>query len=133
MARLDAHAAELRSARVPVVLARDYNVAPEAVDVYPTRSYDDNALVQPASRAAFRRLLDQGWVDALRRVRPEGSAFTFWDYRRNRWPRDAGLRLDHLLLSPDVADRLTATGSDREVRGAKKPSDHAPVWATLGA
>ncbi len=133
MARLDAHAAELRSAGVPVVLAGDYNVAPEAIDVYPTRSYDDNALVQPAPRAAFRRLLGQGWVDALRRVQPEGPAFTFWDYRRNRWPRDAGMRLDHLLLSPEVAARLTSAGIDREVRGAENASDHAPVWARLGA
>jgi exodeoxyribonuclease III len=130
--RLNAHAAELFATGLPVILAGDYNVAPEPVDVYPTRSYDDNALVQPESRAAFRRLLDQGWTDALRALHPEGPAYTFWDYRRNRWPRDAGLRLDHLLLGGDLPVRLTATGIDRGARGLKDASDHAPVWIALG-
>ena len=84
---------------VPVVLAGDYNIVPEPRDIYPTSSYDDNALVQPESREAFRRLLDQGWVDAIRKSHPDETVYTFWDYMRNRWPRDAGLRLDHLLLS----------------------------------
>ena len=113
------------------MLAGDYNVVPEPRDIYPTRSYDDNALVQPRSRAAFRRLLDQGWTDALRALHPEAAVYTFWDYRRNRWPRNAGLRLDHLLLSPDLAPRLTAAGVDRAARGQEDASDHAPVWVEL--
>jgi exodeoxyribonuclease-3 len=130
--RLNAHAAGLFATGLPVVLAGDYNVVPESRDIYPTRSYDANALVQPESRAAFRRLLDQGWVDALRRVHPDGPLYTFWDYRRNRWERDAGLRLDHLLLGGELPARLTAAGVDRTERGRPDASDHAPVWATLG-
>jgi exodeoxyribonuclease-3 len=129
--RLRGHAAELLPAGVPVVLAGDYNVVPEARDIYATRSYDDNALVQPESRAAYRRLLEDGWVDALREVDPEGTIYTFWDYRRNRWERDAGLRLDHLLLSGGPAAGLVAAGVDREVRGREGASDHAPVWIEL--
>ena len=116
---------------VPVVLAGDYNIVPEPRDIYPTRSYDDNALVQPESRAAFRRLLDQGWTDAIRKIHPKETVYTFWDYRRNRWQRDAGLRLDHLLLSKKLARRLTGAGVDREVRGLDGASDHAPAWATF--
>ena len=129
--RLNAHAAELRATGLPVALAGDYNVVPEPRDIYPTRSYDANALVQPASRAAFRRLLDQGWVDAIRRTHPDGVVYSFWDYRRNRWPRDAGLRLDHILLGGDLPGRLTGAGVDRDVRGWEEASDHAPVWITL--
>lgn len=131
MGRLHVHAADLIAANLPVVLAGDFNVAPEPVDVYSTQSYDDNALVQPAPRAAFRELLGQGWNDALRAVQPEGSAFTFWDYRRNRWPRDAGMRLDHLLVTPALRDRLRTAGIDRDVRGAEGASDHAPVWIEI--
>ncbi|MDK1385240.1 exodeoxyribonuclease III [Sinorhizobium sp. 8-89] len=129
--RLRLHAAELLATGLPVVLAGDYNVVPEPRDIYPTRSYDDNALVQPESRAAFRRLLDQGWLDALRKVYPEEQLFTFWDYRRNRWQRDAGLRLDHILLSRKLTRRLSGAGIEREVRGLDGASDHAPVWITL--
>jgi exodeoxyribonuclease-3 len=129
--RLNAHAASLLAAGVPAVLAGDYNVAPEPRDVYPTRSYDDNALVQPQSRAAFHRLVEQGWTDALRKRAPAQTIYTFWDYRRNRWPRDAGLRLDHILLSPKMAARLIEAGVDREVRGRADASDHAPVWVSL--
>jgi exodeoxyribonuclease III len=129
--RLRLHAAELRAAGVPVVLAGDYNVVPEPRDVYPTRSYDDNALVQPAARAAYRRLLEDGWTDAIRALHPEGTVYTFWDYRRNRWQRDGGMRLDHLLLSPDLVPRLDAAGVDREVRGREGASDHAPAWIAL--
>ncbi len=127
-ARLNAHAATLLAADVPVVLAGDFNIAPEARDVYPSKSYDDNALVQPESRAAFRQLLDRGWTDAIRKMFPTETVFTFWDYRRNRWPRDAGLRLDHLLLSKKMAKRLTGAGVDRDMRGRDDASDHAPVW-----
>ena len=96
----DYHAAELIAAGVPVVLAGDYNVVPTVQDIYPTRSLDNNALIQPESRHAFARLLAQGWTDALRKLHPEGPLWTFWDYKRERWPTDKGMRLDHLLLSP---------------------------------
>ncbi|MBP7000960.1 exodeoxyribonuclease III [Amaricoccus sp.] len=131
MDRLRAHAAGLLAAGVPVVLAGDWNVAPEPRDVYPTRSYDDNALVQPGPRAAFAGFLADGWTDALRRLEPEAVFYTFWDYRRNRWERDAGMRLDHLLLSPEAARRLRRGGVDRAARGEPDASDHAPAWIEL--
>jgi exodeoxyribonuclease-3 len=131
-ARLIAHAVELQAAGVPVVLAGDYNIVPEPRDIYETSSYKDNALVQPQSRAAYRQLLDQGWVDALRKKHPKDDAlYTFWDYMRNRWPRNAGLRLDHLLLSKTVSRRLADAGVDRQVRGEENASDHAPTWIVL--
>jgi len=126
-----AHAAELWSTDLPVVLAGDYNIVPEPRDIYETTSYRDNALVQPESRALFARLLDQGWTDALRKIFPDETLYTFWDYMRNRWPRNAGLRLDHLLLSKPLARKLTAAGIDRNVRGEDGASDHAPVWIDL--
>jgi exodeoxyribonuclease III len=129
--RLIAHAAELMNAGVPVVLAGDYNVVPTAEDIYQTRSLDKNALVQPASRQAFDRLLVQGWTDALRRLHPEGPLWTFWDYKRERWPSDKGMRLDHFLLSPNLAGQLIAGGVDRWARGEDNASDHAPAWITL--
>jgi exodeoxyribonuclease-3 len=129
--RLVAHAATLVASDLPVVLAGDYNVVPTEADIYPTRSWDRDALLQPASRAAFWRLLEQGWVDALRACHPDRTLYTFWDYKRDRWRRDAGLRIDHLLLSPALAARLCAAGVDREVRGFQGASDHAPVWVTL--
>jgi exodeoxyribonuclease III len=129
--RLREHAAELFSAGVPVVLAGDYNVVPTDRDIYPTTSYVKNALVQPQSRAAFRRLLDQGWVDAIRVIHPNAPMYTFWDYMRKRWERDAGLRLDHLLLSANTAARLQDAGVDRYVRGEPNASDHAPAWIVL--
>jgi exodeoxyribonuclease III len=129
--RLNAHAAELFAAGVPVVLAGDYNVVPEPRDIYTTKSYDGNALVQPASRAAFKELLDQGWIDAIRKTHPRETVYTFWDYMRKRWERDAGLRLDHLLLSKKAARRLKDAGVDREVRGQDGASDHAPTWVEL--
>lgn len=130
-ARLIAHAAELWATGLPVILAGDYNIVPEPRDIYPTRSYDDNALVDPACRAQFAELLAQGWVDAVRRCRPNDTVYTFWHYMRNRWPRDAGLRLDHLLLSGPVAERLAEAWVDRDVRGAEGASDHAPVVVAL--
>ena len=129
--RLIAHAAELYSTRIPVVLAGDYNIVPTERDIYQTTSYAKNALVQPESRAAFRKLLEQGWVDAIRNMHPNDPMFTFWDYMRNRWPRDAGLRLDHLLLSPAIAPRLLKAGVDRDIRGEEGASDHAPAWVVL--
>jgi exodeoxyribonuclease-3 len=129
--RLIAHAAELRTAGVPAVLAGDFNIVPEPRDIYPSRSYDDNALVQSEPRRQYRALIDAGWTDALRQLHPEGALYTFWDYRRNRWERDAGLRLDCILLSEQVHTRLRAVGIDREVRGEDNASDHAPVWIKL--
>jgi 5'-3' exonuclease len=125
------HAAELYALDAPVVLAGDYNVVPTDADIYPTKSYKDNALVQPEARALFRRLLGQGWIDAIRTLHPNTPMYTFWDYMRNRWQRDAGLRLDHLLLNPIAAKRLVDGGVDREVRGAENASDHAPAWVVL--
>lgn len=125
--RLLTHAAELISAGVPVVLAGDYNVVPTPQDIYPTRSLDNNALIQPASRALFARLLQQGWIDALRKLQPEGPLWTFWDYERQRWRKDKGMRLDHLLLSPSIAGQLIDGGVDRWVRGEENASDHAPA------
>ncbi len=133
MKRLAHHAAELYASGAPVVLAGDYNVVPTDRDIYATKSYEKNALVQPQSRAHFQHLLDQGWTDAIRTLHPETPMYTFWDYMRNRWPRDAGLRLDHFLLSPAAAKRLTAAGVDRDVRGRPDASDHAPAWIELAA
>jgi exodeoxyribonuclease-3 len=130
--RLIAHAAALLAAGVPVILAGDYNVVPTDRDIYPTKSWAKDALVQPESRAAFRRLVDQGWTDAIRALHPMETIYTFWDYKRDRWARDAGLRLDHLLLSPDLARGLTAAGVDKSARGRGGASDHAPVWAEVG-
>ena len=130
--RLAAHAADLYAAGVPVVLAGDYNVVPTDRDIYPTKSWAKDALVQPESRAAFRRILAQGWVDAVRAMHPDAPMYTYWDYKRNRWPRDAGLRLDHLLLSGETAKRLEDAGVDRDIRGEEGASDHAPAWIVLG-
>jgi exodeoxyribonuclease III len=129
--RLIARAAELYQAAVPAVLAGDYNVVPTDFDIYPTRSWANDALLQPESRAAFARLLAQGWTDAIRTTHPREPMYTFWDYKRNRWRRNAGLRLDHLLLSPSVADRMVDAGVDRDVRGEVGASDHAPAWVLL--
>jgi exodeoxyribonuclease-3 len=129
--RLQGHARKLLREQMPVVLAGDYNVAPTDLDIYPTTSWDDDALVQPASRAAYAGLVKQGWTDALRALHPDERIYTFWHYMRNRWQRDAGLRLDHILLSPILAERLQDAGIDREVRGRTDASDHAPVWVRL--
>ena len=131
--RLIEHAASLQASGHPVVLAGDFNVVPTDRDIYPTTSYRDNALLQPAPRAAWRRLLEQGWTDALRSLHPEATLYTFWDYLRNRWPRNAGLRIDHLLLSESIASRLREAEVDRDERGRVGASDHAPVWARLAA
>jgi exodeoxyribonuclease-3 len=130
--RLSAHARKLLKENAPVVLAGDFNVAPTAIDIYPTRSWDNDALIQPESRAAYARLVKQGWTDALRTTRDEERIYTFWHYMRNRFARDAGLRLDHILLSPALAPRLKRAGVDRAERGRKDASDHAPVWVELG-
>ena len=129
--RLRLHAAKFLKQDIPVVLAGDYNVAPTELDIYPTRSWDKDALIQPKSRAAFKSLVAQGWTDAIRHLHPTRPMFTFWDYKRNRWPRDAGLRLDHLLVSPVLAPRLKKAGVDRTARGEEGASDHAPAWIVI--
>ena len=131
MERFLAHAQGLWDTGLPVVLAGDYNIVPEPRDIYETTSYRDNALVQPESRALYARLLAQGWTDSIRRKHPDETIYTFWDYMRNRWPRNAGLRLDHLLLSKALARKLVAAEVDRDVRGQDGASDHAPAWITL--
>jgi exodeoxyribonuclease III len=131
MKRFNRHAAALYKAKLPVVLMGDTNVVPTEQDIYRTTSYDDDALLQPASRAAYQRLLAQGWIDAVRALHPDAPMYSFWDYMRKRWERDAGLRLDQILLSSELAGRLAAAGVDRAVRGKPGASDHAPVWAEL--
>ncbi|WP_131195573.1 exodeoxyribonuclease III [Lichenihabitans psoromatis] len=129
--RLLAHAASLRRDDVPAVLAGDYNVVPTDHDIYAMRSWLDNALVQPAPRAAFAALLRAGWTDAIADLHPDERVYTFWAYLRQSWTRDAGLRLDHLLVSPALVSRLVAGGVDRAVRGVDNASDHAPAWIDL--
>jgi exodeoxyribonuclease III len=129
--RLIAHAATLFATDAPVIIAGDFNVVPTDFDIYNTRSWKKNALLQPAPRACYRRLLEQGWTDALRTLHPDDPMFTFWEYFRESWPRDAGLRLDHLLLNPAAAKLLTEAGVDRDVRGEEGASDHAPAWIKL--
>jgi exodeoxyribonuclease-3 len=131
--KLIAHAAELQASGMPVVLAGDFNVVPtdDVSDIYSTASWKKDALLQPESRAAYQRLLLQGWTDSLRSLNPGKPLYTFWDYLRNRWPRDAGLRIDHLLVNAELAPRLLAAGVDKAVRGREKASDHAPAWIEL--
>jgi exodeoxyribonuclease-3 len=129
--RLRRHARSLLDEGVPVVLAGDYNVVPGPFDIYQTHSYDKDALVHPRSRAALHRLLAQGWTDAIRELYPGEQVFTFWDYFRQHWERNAGLRIDHVLLNAELRPRLLSAGVDRWVRGLAGASDHAPAWVTL--
>jgi exodeoxyribonuclease-3 len=132
MERLIDHAAGLCALDMPIVLAGDYNVMPTEADVYKPERWTKDALFAPEVRAAFFRLVEQGWTDALRALNPGATIYTFWDYFRNAYARDAGLRIDHLLLNANAAGRLKAAGVDREVRGWEKSSDHAPTWVELG-
>ena len=129
--RLTKHAAELLASGKPVILTGDYNVMPTELDVYKPESWVNDALFLPEVRAAFHALMAQGWTDAIRKLHPDEKIYTFWDYFRNAYGRNAGLRIDHFLLSPVVAKRLSAAGVDRDVRGWEKSSDHAPVWIEL--
>jgi exodeoxyribonuclease-3 len=131
LARFEALAAELFGLAEPVVLAGDYNIIPEEADVYKPERWVGDALFAPEAREAYRRLLGQGWTDALRHLHPDERLFTFWDYFRNAFPRDAGLRIDHLLLNDKAARRLKQAGVDRSVRALPKTSDHAPTWVEL--
>lgn len=129
--RLQAHAKGLLASKAPIVLAGDFNVMPTNLDVYRPERWVDDALFRPEVRNAYAKLLKQGWVDAVRTLHPGKRIYTFWDYFRNAYARDAGLRIDHLLLSPSTASRLRQAGVDREVRGWEKTSDHAPTWIKL--
>ncbi|MDQ6761824.1 MAG: exodeoxyribonuclease III [Bacteroidota bacterium] len=129
--RLTAHAAELMAANEPVVLTGDYNVMPTELDVYKPERWVDDALFRPEVRSAFKALVAQGWTDAIRKLYPDEVIYTFWDYFRNAYGRNAGLRIDHFLLSKHTASSLIAAGVDRNVRGWEKSSDHAPVWIEL--
>jgi exodeoxyribonuclease III len=131
--RLIEHATTLVTRAEPVVLAGDFNVVPtdEVADIYSPASWRNDALLQPETRAAWRRLLAVGWTDAIAALHPGQPMYTFWDYFRNRWARNAGLRIDHLLLNAVAGPRLHDAGVDRELRGREKPSDHAPAWIEL--
>jgi exodeoxyribonuclease-3 len=127
--RLTKHAQALMTEHAPSVLAGDYNVIPTELDVYKPEGWIDDALFRPEVRKAFARLMAQGWTDALRKLHPGERIYTFWDFFRDHYGRDAGLRIDHLLFSPALAPRLVSAGVNREVRGWEKTSDHAPTWA----
>ncbi|HYF31660.1 MAG TPA: exodeoxyribonuclease III [Chitinophagaceae bacterium] len=129
--RLHVHAAELYKLDIPVILTGDYNVMPTELDVYKPERWVDDALFRPESRAAFKNLVEQGWTDAIRKLYPKEKIYTFWDYFRNAFGRDAGLRIDHFLLSPHFKKLLVAGGVDKHVRAWEKTSDHAPVWIEI--
>ncbi|EST13834.1 exodeoxyribonuclease III [Pseudomonas putida S610] len=127
------HARQLQGSGHPTVLAGDFNVVPTDLDIYDPKSWQKDALLQPESRDCFERLLASGWIDAIRHLHPQEQVFTFWDYFRNHWARNAGLRIDHLLLNRDVAPYLKRAGVDAWVRNEPKASDHAPTWIELGS
>jgi exodeoxyribonuclease III len=129
--RLTEHAAGLLKSGLPVVLTGDYNAIPTEIDAYKAERWVEDALFRPETRAAFKTLVEQGWADAIRKLHPGERIYTFWDYFRDAYGRDAGLRIDHFLLSPDIEGRLKAAGVDRHVRGWEKSSDHGPVWIEL--
>lgn len=131
MERLRSRMAQIWTEEVPCAVLGDFNVIPEDDDVYSPRAMEDDALMQPQSRAAYARLLADGWTDAMRTLNPRGGVWTYWDYQAGAWQRDHGFRIDHILLTPELADRLDAVGVDRTHRGREKASDHAPVWATI--
>jgi len=131
MARLRERLQAIWAEEVPAAVLGDFNVIPEDDDVWSVRAMENDALMQPESRAAYGRLLGDGWTDAVRTLNPRGGVWTFWDYQAGAWQRDHGFRIDHILLSPALADRLDAVGVDREHRGREKASDHTPVWAAL--
>ncbi|WP_394269454.1 exodeoxyribonuclease III [Qipengyuania sp.] len=131
MERLRRHARQLWEAEIPVALVGDYNVIPHDHDVWSPRAMADDALMQPASRDAYARMIGDGWTDAIDTLYPGGGRWTFWDYQAGAWQRDHGFRIDHLLLSPELADRMTGAGIDKAYRGREKASDHTPVWVDI--
>jgi exodeoxyribonuclease-3 len=133
MKRLRARMSELKELEIPVIVLGDFNVIPEDKDTWSVKAMEDDALMQPESRDAYTRLLNDGWTDALDALNPRGGVWTYWDYQAGAWQRDHGFRIDHMLLSPECADRLVAAGVDKEYRGREKASDHAPAWVELRA
>lgn len=133
MAKLRERMAELWAQEIPAIVLGDFNVIPHDDDVWSVKAMQDDALMQPESRAAYARLLADGWVDAIRTHNPRGGVWTYWDYQAGAWQRDHGFRIDHILLSPECADRLEACGVDKSYRGREKASDHTPVWVRLSA
>ena len=131
MRRLQARAEALLATETPVVLAGDYNVMPQEIDCYDPPAWTGDALWHPDSRAAFFRLLNLGYTDAIRAIHPHGAQYSYWDYQAGAWQRDNGIRIDHLLLSPEAASRLANAGVDKTPRGLERPSDHTPVWVEL--
>ena len=131
MERLRTRMNDIWASEVPCAVLGDFNVIPEDDDVWSPKAMESDALMQPESRAAYARLLSDGWCDAMRTHNPRGGVWTYWDYQAGAWQRDHGFRIDHILLSPELADRLDTVGVDREHRGREKASDHAPVWAKL--
>ena len=129
--RLIVHAEPMYRYERPVIICGDFNVVPTDFDIYNPSSWKKDALLQPESRDAYRRLLEQGWTDAIRKMHPEERIYTFWDYFRNHWQKNSGLRIDHLLLNEPASRRLTAANVDRWVRGQEHASDHAPTWVQL--
>ena len=132
MARLRSRMAAIWAKEMAAVVLGDYNVVPRDCDIWSPGALADDALMQPASRDAYARLLADGWTDALATHNPAGGLWTYWDYQAGAWQRDHGFRIDHALLSPECADRLRASGVDKEYRGRERASDHAPVWVELG-
>jgi exodeoxyribonuclease III len=129
--RLIRHARGLYGCGHPVVLAGDFNVVPTDFDIYNPKSWRKDALLQPESRAAYQKLLAQGWIDSLRALHPDQAIYTFWDYFRNHWQTNSGLRIDHLLVNRELKSRLRKAGVDKWVRGKPRPSDHAPAWIEI--
>ena len=133
MARMKAHAAQLLASEAPVVMAGDYNIIPQAEDAAKPEAWRDDALFRPESRAAYREILNLGFTEAFRTRNSGGGYYSFWDYQAGAWERNNGIRIDHLLLSPQAADRMLDVGIDKDVRAGDKPSDHVPVWVELDA
>jgi exodeoxyribonuclease-3 len=133
MQRLRARMQTIWAEEVPAVVLGDFNVIPEDKDVWSVRAMASDALMQPESRDAYRRMLADGWTDAIDTLNPRGGVWTYWDYQAGAWQRDHGFRIDHLLLSPELADRMQAAGVDKEYRGREKASDHTPVWVEISA
>lgn len=129
--RFIGHAAGLCGREQPVVLAGDYNVVPTDFDIYDPRGWRHDALLQPQTRECYQRLLSQGWSDAIRAQFPEERVYTFWDYFRQHWQKNSGLRIDHLLLNPVLKGQMVDAGVDRWVRGEENASDHAPTWVRV--
>jgi len=131
MERLRARMAQIKALEIPAVVLGDYNVIPTDRDIWSPKAMAQDALMQPKSRDAYLRLLNDGWTDAMATHNPDGGVWTYWDYQAGAWQRDHGFRIDHALLSPEAADRLVACGVDKDHRGREKASDHAPIWVTL--